>query len=340
MISSVRPRLPALASCQTAVVPLATGGAAEFAAAYELLEELGRGTFGVVQRARHLATGQLRAVKRMRRRPTDIKPAVQSVEPAVATVPIAAAVEVEALANLDHQNVVGFYEYYATAEELLVVQELCEGKALEAVLDLALGRGLGVGPESATVLRQMLEAVQHCHERGFVHRDLKADNFVFAAGGPDANGSLKLIDFGMALRCGHNERLSGHAGTVDYSAPESLSDGAGFGLPADIWAVGAIFFLLLTGEPLVKTDGPSSASEEARQMAQRQAARKVLDARYIRLRVASAASRIPTEAADLLEGLLRRDPARRMTAEEALRHPWILANAPRGKAAADGGPRA
>jgi len=300
------------------------GGAAEFGAAYEVLEELGRGSFGIVQRARHVPTGQLRAVKRL---PLRTSSAVLTTSHSATSVkPELASSELEALASLDHPNVAGFYEYFSTGEEVLVVLELCDGVPLEALLEQARGHGLGASRTTALALKHMLEAVRHCHERGFVHRDLKADNFVFASR-DDPYPELKLIDFGLAGRCRQGQRLQGRAGTVDYSAPEALVEGDGFGLPADMWALGAIFFLLLTGEPLIKVEQPGpNPSEELRRAIQSEAANKVLDARYIRLRVASASTRIPSAAADLLEELLQQDPSSRITAEEALRHPFIVAN--------------
>lgn len=234
--------------------------------------------------------------------------------------------ELEALASLDHPNVAGFFEYFNTGEELLLVQELCEGGPLEAKLEQAQGHGLGSGKATALALKHMLEAVQHCHERGFVHRDLKADNFVFASRG-DQDPELKLIDFGSAERCDKKECLPGRAGTVDYSPPEALVEGACFGPAADMWALGAIFFLLLTGEPLIKVGQTSDEpSDEVLRRLNSEAARKVLDPRYVGFRLASAipSARIPLEAEDLLRELLHRDPASRITAEEALQHPFIL----------------
>eukprot|EP00930_Biecheleria_cincta_P026695 TRINITY_DN18771_c0_g1_i1.p1 TRINITY_DN18771_c0_g1~~TRINITY_DN18771_c0_g1_i1.p1 ORF type:complete len:364 (-),score=78.66 TRINITY_DN18771_c0_g1_i1:60-1151(-) len=293
----------------------AAGGAAEFSAAYELQEELGRGSFGIVQRARHLASGQFRAVKRL---------------------PLKAAAlqdgELEALANLDHPNVAGLFEYFRTGEEVLLVQELCGGTPLAAFLEKGRrGVGLGAGEMTAQVVRQMLEAVRHCHERGFVHRDLKADNFIFECAEP-SSCSLKLIDFGLAGRVGHGEKLDGRAGSVHYSAPEALAASSGYGLAADMWSIGALFFLLLTGEHLIKVDQPcTNVSEELQEAIEAQAKELVLDTKYTRLRVRAACSRLPPMAADLLRELLRPDPASRITAEEALRHPFIVANTTESK---------
>jgi len=95
-----------------------------------------------------------------------------------------------------------------------------------------------------------------------------------------------------------------------------------------VWALGAIFFLLLTGEPLIKVDEPLNPSEEMRRVLQGQEARRVLDPSYIRLRVQSVAARLPPGVGELLSDMLRQDPARRITIEEALQHPFLAAGSP------------
>merc|ERR1719296_2169 len=123
--------------------------------------------------------------------------------------------EADVLSTLNHPNVVAYFEHFQTEDEVVLVQELCEGVPLEKKLGHAMGAGLGER-EAIAVLWQMLCAVQHCHQKGFVHRDLKADNFVFASHGPATE--LKLIDFGLASRCGRDEQLAGHAGSVVFIA--------------------------------------------------------------------------------------------------------------------------
>eukprot|EP00931_Biecheleriopsis_adriatica_P065907 TRINITY_DN40358_c0_g1_i1.p1 TRINITY_DN40358_c0_g1~~TRINITY_DN40358_c0_g1_i1.p1 ORF type:complete len:349 (+),score=64.13 TRINITY_DN40358_c0_g1_i1:120-1166(+) len=287
---------------------LAAGGKAEFQAVYELEEEVGRGSSSIVQRARHVPTGQYRAVKRLPSSLLDKKSAPYSSE-------------VEVLASLNHPNIVMFFEYFATCDELLVVEELCAGGALETFLQRALGRGLGAGELTATSMQQMLAAVQHCHENGLVHRDVKPDNFVFSSS--DVSPVLKLVDFGLADRCGCNEELEGSAGTVDYSPPEVLAETASFGPAADIWALGAIFFLLLTGEPLIKYEQPVCDTSNG-ELQKKAAQERLLDPQYINLRVQSACSRVPPDAGDLLREMLEQDPRIRITAAEALKHPYIL----------------
>ncbi|CAK0856700.1 unnamed protein product, partial [Prorocentrum cordatum] len=136
------------------------GGADEFHAAYEVEEEIGRGTYGVVARVRHRQTRELRAMKRVR-----------AAAPRRTFADASPVGEVGALARLDHPNVARLIEHYATQDEVLLVQELCSGTSLEARLHKT---GRMAAEEAAAVMRQMLEAVNHCHKQHVIHRDLKA----------------------------------------------------------------------------------------------------------------------------------------------------------------------
>ena len=104
-------------------------------------------------------------------------------------------IEVEALMELTHPNIVQLHEYYRDADALYMVEEYCSGGTLEQRLQQRGGRL--PPPEAAVVLRQMLRGVLCCHAHGLAHRDLKPDNFVFAS--RDEEASLKLIDFGLSL---------------------------------------------------------------------------------------------------------------------------------------------
>jgi serine/threonine protein kinase len=223
------------------------------------------------------------------------------------------------MARLDHPNVARLIEHYATQDEVLLVQELCSGTSLEARLHKT---GRMRVEEAAEVMRQMLEAVHHCHKQNVVHRDLKADNFVVES--EEGAAAVKLIDFGLADRCEMGQFLDVRGGTIEYSAPEVVGhNGAGFGLPADMWALGAVLFLMLTGEPLIQVESPRSPSELVRQRLRKEAREKVCGPRYVSLRLQAVSMRIPLPALDMLESLLARDPEKRMTAAEALLHPFV-----------------
>ena len=303
---------------------------------YEIIGFLGRGGFGAVQHARHRLSGLDRAIKQV---------ACDSVE---------ALFEVEALMDLDHPNVVRMYEYYTGEDVVHIVQEYCSGQTLEKHVRAQPGGRLA--PEEAgVVLRQILRALLCCHAHGLAHRDLKPDNFVY--GSKDATAPLKLIDFGLSLGPLSLARPPAYvaaAGTLEHTAPETLPTrdekgrllrAASYSCASDLWSVGAIFFWLVTGEPLVTLEdtsfdaegggmgGPDDSAEFGRLMnavidgRERdvfdEVAGKVRSDRFLSRRLALARRRAPEAACDLLEQLLRRDPAERITAAAALKHRFI-----------------
>lgn len=106
---------------------------------------------------------------------------------------------------------------------------------------------VGGGPipqvEVASLMKQLLEAITHCHWLGVAHHDVKPDNVLFGAG-----GDLKLADFGSAEWFGDGRRMSGVVGTPYYVAPEVLM-GREYGEKVDVWSCGVILYIMLSGTP-------------------------------------------------------------------------------------------
>lgn len=148
------------------------GGKAELQQDYALKEKLGRGGFATVTRARDRTTGLLRAIKTVQAGGHDGGTLDWD----------RMLVEVEALMELTHPNIVRLHEYYRDEHALYLVEEYCSGGTLEDLLERR--RGGLPPPEAATLLRQMLRGVLCCHAHGLAHRDLKPDNFVFASSSP------------------------------------------------------------------------------------------------------------------------------------------------------------
>jgi len=225
------------------------GSEAQMLQNYDLSGALGRGSFGSVRKAIHKATSLVRAIKTVQMKGDDANSTAEWDR---------MLTEVEALMDLDHPNIVRLYEYYRTPDALYLVEEYCSGGTLEQRLEKAGGR---FSPQqSAVTLREMLRGLMCCHAHGFAHRDLKPDNFCY--GSQDPSASLKMIDFGLSLAAGSSPAAPlayvEAAGTLEYTAPETLPqrDASGkltraarYHQAADIWAAGAILFLMLTGEP-------------------------------------------------------------------------------------------
>ncbi|KAG2638414.1 CDPK-related kinase 5-like [Panicum virgatum] len=267
-----------------------------FAAKYDMGDEVGRGHFGYTCAAtvkKGARKGEAVAVKVIPKAKMTTSIAIEDVRREVKIL--------KALAG--NKNLVQFYDAYEDNENVYIVMELCEGGEL---LDRILSRGGKYSEDDAkAVLVQILNAVAFCHIQGVVHRDLKPENFLFTS--KDENAHLKAIDFGLSDFVKPDERLNDIVGSAYYVAPEVLH--RCYSTEADVWSIGVIAYILLCGSR------PFWARTESGIF------RSVLkaDPSYNEAPWPS----LTPEAMDFVKRLLCKDPRRRMTAAQALSHPWI-----------------
>ncbi|KAL8200593.1 hypothetical protein R6Q57_011932 [Mikania cordata] len=272
------------------------GFSKHFGNKYELGEEVGRGHFGHTCKARCKKgefKGQELAVKIIPKSKMTTAISIEDVRR-----------EVKILKALSgHENLVKFYDAYEDHDNVYVVMELCEGGEL---LDRILSRGGKYSEDDAkVVLIQILNVVAFCHFQGVVHRDLKPENFLFTS--KEENSQLKAIDFGLSDFVKPDERLNDIVGSAYYVAPEVLH--RSYSTEADVWSIGVIAYILLCGSR------PFWARTESGIF------RAVLKAH-------PSFDEVPwptlsSEAKDFVKRLLNKDPRKRMTAAQALSHPWI-----------------
>lgn len=273
------------------------GFSKHFVTNFELGQEVGRGHFGYTCSAK----GKKGSFKGL-----DV--AVKVIPKSKMTTAIAiedVRREVKILRALTgHKNLVQFYEAYEDEENVYVVMELCKGGEL---LDKILSRG-GKYPEedARVVLIQILSVVAYCHLQGVVHRDLKPENFLFSS--EDENSTLKAIDFGLSDYVKPDERLNDIVGSAYYVAPEVLH--RSYGTEADMWSIGVIAYILLCGSR------PFWARTESGIF------RAVLkaDPSFDEAPWPS----LSTDAKDFVKRLLNKDYRKRLTAAQALSHPWLV----------------
>uniref|UniRef100_A0A8K9XTY0 calcium/calmodulin-dependent protein kinase n=1 Tax=Oncorhynchus mykiss TaxID=8022 RepID=A0A8K9XTY0_ONCMY len=161
--------------------------------------------------------------------------------------------------------------------------------------------------DASHCIQQILEAVLHCHQMGVVHRDLKPENLLLASKSKGA--AVKLADFGLAIEVeGEQQAWFGFAGTPGYLSPEVLRKDP-YGKAVDLWACGVILYILLVGYP------PFWDEDQHRLYQQIKAGAYDFPS--------PEWDTVTPEAKDLINKMLTINPAKRITASEVLKHPWI-----------------
>ncbi|KAF8364711.1 hypothetical protein HHK36_033311 [Tetracentron sinense] len=294
------------------------GFSKHFGNKYELGDEVGRGHFGYTCAAKFKKgelKGQQVAVKVIPKSKMTTAIAIEDVRR-----------EVKILRALTgHKNLVHFYDAYEDHDNVYIVMELCEGGEL---LDRILSRGGKYSEDDAKdIMVQILNIVAFCHLQGVVHRDLKPEvehspifafliraldacckvifNFLFTF--KDANSQMKAIDFGLSDFVKPDERLNDIVGSAYYVAPEVLH--RSYSIEADVWSVGVIAYILLCGSR------PFWARTESGIFRAVLKADPSFDG--------PPWPSLSSEAKDFVKCLLNKDPRKRMTAAQALSHPWI-----------------
>ncbi|XP_030525107.2 CDPK-related kinase 5-like [Rhodamnia argentea] len=272
------------------------GFSKELTSRLEVGDEVGRGHFGYTCSARFRKgefKGQQVAVKVIPKAKMTTAIAVEDVRR-----------EVKILRALSgHSNLVRFYDAFEDPDNVYVVMELCEGGEL---LDRILSRGGKYSEDDAkAVMVQILNVVAFCHLQGVVHRDLKPENFLYTS--KEENSQLKAIDFGLSDFVRPDEKLNDIVGSAYYVAPEVLH--RSYTTEADVWSVGVIAYILLCGSR------PFWARTESGIFRTVLKAEPSFDE--------PPWPSLSSEAKDFVKRLLNKDPRRRMSAAQALSHPWI-----------------
>nr|GEW15483.1 CDPK-related kinase 4-like [Tanacetum cinerariifolium] len=272
------------------------GYSKNFGGKYELGKEVGRGHFGHTCWAKckkGVLKNQSVAVKIISKAKMTTAISIEDVRR-----------EVKLLKGLSgHRHMVQFHDAFEDDQNVYIVMELCEGGEL---LDRILSRGGRYTENDAkSIVVQILSVASFCHLQGVVHRDLKPENFLFST--RDEDSALKVIDFGLSDYARPDQRLNDIVGSAYYVAPEVLH--RSYNVEADIWSIGVITYILLCGSR------PFFARTESGIF------RSVLRADP-NLNDSPWPSVTP-EAKDFVKRLLNKDHRKRMTASQALTHPWL-----------------
>ena len=258
---------------------------------------LGEGVTGEVKKVTHKETGKEFALKRLNMlKVKSEKQAMQLLE------------EIEIMCQLDHPNIITLEEVYESDDHIYLVEELCHGGELFDRLDEQPNFRYSE-EDCAHLIYQLVSAVQYIHSQGIVHRDLKLENFLFAK--PDSDSELKMIDFGLSKHMKYGEKEKDAVGTPYTVAPEVIR-----GLyteKCDVWAIGVITFLLLTGDPPFG----GCNGEPLRQVR-----RAILKGSY-KFQPKKLWDNISDDAKDFIRNLLQVDPKERPSSRGLIYSPWL-----------------
>lgn len=223
---------------------------------------------------------------------------------------------------MGHQNILTLVDYFETMNNLYLVTDLALGGEL---FDRICRKGSYYESDAADLIRAVLSAVAYLHDHGIVHRDLKPENLLFRT--PEDNADLLIADFGLSRIMDEEQFhvLTTTCGTPGYMAPEIFKK-TGHGKPVDLWALGVITYFLLCGYTPFDRD---SDFEEMQ---------AILNADYSFTPIEYWRG-VSDSAKDFIRRCLTIDPGKRMTAHEALQHPFVAgwAKAAAGGAEADKG---
>ncbi|XP_059541265.1 MAP/microtubule affinity-regulating kinase 3 isoform X7 [Myotis daubentonii] len=254
---------------------------------YRLLKTIGKGNFAKVKLARHILTGREVAIKiidKTQLNPTSLQKLFR---------------EVRIMKILNHPNIVKLFEVIETDKTLYLIMEYASGGE---VFDYLVAHGRMKEKEARAKFRQIVSAVQYCHQKRIVHRDLKAENLLL-----DADMNIKIADFGFSNEFTVGSKLDTFCGSPPYAAPELFQGKKYDGPEVDVWSLGVILYTLVSGS--LPFDGQNL--KELRE--------RVLRGKY----------RIPfymsTDCENLLKRFLVLNPVKRGTLEQIMKDRWINA---------------
>ena len=257
---------------------------------YDVVKQLGKGSYGRVYQVKNKTTGELRACKQL------AKSNINNLEKFNR--------EIDILIKTDHPNIIKLYEVFEDARFLYLIMEECTGGELfDRIIQHIQNKKMYSEKDAANIFKQVMSSISYCHSNKICHRDLKPENLLYAS--KDENSLIKVIDFGLSrIRTG--KKMTTKVGTAYYVSPEVLN--GKYDERCDIWSAGVILYILLSGDP--PFNGPND----------NEIYRRICKMSFSFPK--EKWNKISPEAIDLIKKMLSEE-AIRPTAQEVLSHPWF-----------------
>ena len=257
---------------------------------YTKLKLIGEGTFGEVWQVRHKVLGKDFAMKIIEKSPYCKTDEIKN--------------EINILKQLDHPNILKILDFHITKNKFYIITDFCsEGELYQEIKK----QNVFSEAETAFVIYQLLSAIRYCHKMRVIHRDIKPENIMIV--GRENNGCLhvKLIDFGTAKIFEEGNMQKGLVGSSYYIAPEVIR--RNYDESCDVWSIGVIMYIMLTGfPPFYGSDDESILNH-------------VSTGKYDT--TIESYQNLSDNAKDLITKLLKFEQKERITARDALNHPWF-----------------
>jgi len=253
---------------------------------YLIISDLGHGSYGQVKKVRHRQLNEIRAMKITNKKSESSKS------------------EIEILRKISHPNITNVYEIFEDSKKYYIMMEYLQGGELfEAITKAGSFSEFSAGK----IMKQLLAAVNYLHNNNIVHRDLKPENIMLTSEPKEGNYEIKLIDFGAARQFIPGKKIKKFIGTSYYIAPEVLKEN--YDEKCDVWSCGVILYILLCGYPPfngntnidiyhnIQTQNPNFSGDEWED--------------------------ITYEAITLIKNMLNKNPNKRYSIDDCLKHKWF-----------------
>ena len=264
---------------------------------FNIIKDLGQGSYGHVIRVQHKQTGHIYACKKMNKKQITNKQRFKT--------------EIDLLKATDHPNIVKLYGIFEDNIFLHLIMEECTGgEFFNRLAQRAKDLNMYTEKDAARIFKQLLGAVNYLHAHGVCHRDIKPENILFST--IDEESPLKLIDFGLSkIFNGDDNTMKGTVGTTFYMAPEVIT--GKYNEKCDVWSCGVILYIMLCGKPPFYSKDENDLKHQICEMK--------YDFSFPEFQ------NVSEEAKDLIKSILVSKETR-PSIQEVLEHKWIKENAP------------